>query len=112
MAYKSSGASNYGNASATDVTLTSVVAAVGDTIFAVYYYRNNGTNNVSVPTWNGESFTQLSKYGAPVADEQHWLQVFSLTTASAGTYSIIATQSALTQNVGGYAVYDLSLIHI
>ena len=89
-------------------TLTGVqVDSVGGTIFAAYHYRNTpSTALVAAPTWNGETFTELVNDGNKTGDDQHVLQVFYLTTASSGTYSIVASNAEWVIHTATWAVYS------
>jgi hypothetical protein len=108
--YISSGSSNFGNITSADYSLASVTAAVGNTIFVAYNHRfqTSKTGNLTAPpTWNGETFTAVTPVPDIVGDAQHLLDVYYLTTSTAGTYTISApADPAGTFCVAAYAVYS------
>ena len=99
--------SNFGNINEVDVTLPTVqVDEAGQTLFVAYHYRKTTNSSISTPTWNGESFTELVNRGNLPGDDQHVMQVFMLTTASAGTFPIIATNNDSVANAAVWALYS------
>lgn len=69
-------------------TLSNVVAVAGDVIIVAVSGRD-GIHDFNIPTWNGESFTQIGSF----IDGPATLEVFSLKCASSGTFTITGNGS-------------------
>ena len=108
--YIRGGASNFGSIIQNAPDLTSVqVDTVGETLFVAYNYRNTPrTATLSPPTWNGETFTEIVSNGdiPPDVDSPHWMQVFYLTTASTGTFNILASNAESVVHSAVWGLYS------